>query len=107
VTERYGPGEQVIAQGMPGDRFFIIARGTVSVQRGDGSRTSIPGIELAKLHDGDAFGEAALLSNEPRNASVVTLGDCVLLSLERTRFRRWLNRDPALRSRFEALAEKR
>jgi len=105
VIERYGPGEQVIAQGMPADRFFIIARGTVSVQRAEDPSKEF--IEVAKLHDGDAFGEAALLSNEPRNASVFTLTDCVLLTLERSRFRRWLSRDPSMRSRLEALAEKR
>jgi ATP-binding cassette subfamily B protein len=99
VIERYGVGEQVIVQGMPADRFFVIARGTVAVQR--------DGVEVAKLHDGEAFGEAALLSNEPRNATVVTLTDSVFLSLERTRFRRWLNRDPKLLSQLEELMEKR
>jgi len=98
VTERFGAGEQVIEQGMSGDRCFIIARGTVSVRRGEE--------EIAKLHDGDAFGEAALLSNAPRNASVFTLTDCVFLSLERTRFRRWLDRDATLKSRIEELSER-
>jgi ATP-binding cassette subfamily B protein len=99
VTSRAAPGEQIIAEGMPGDRFFIIARGTVSVRRDD--------MEIAKLHDGDAFGEAALLSNEPRNASVFSLTDCVFLTLERSRFQRWLARDHELRNRMQSLAGKR
>ncbi len=103
VTERYAAGEAVIEQGAPGDRCFIIARGTVSVHRSTPAGTG----EVAKLHDGDAFGEAALLSNAPRNASVTTLTDCVFLTLERSRFRRWLERDATLKSRIEALAQER
>ena len=63
-------------------------------------------IEIAKLREGDAFGEAALLSDAPRNASVRALTDSVLLSLERARFRHWADRDPAWRGRLEKLAER-
>ena len=102
VTERAAPGSEIIRQGSPGDRFYILVRGMVSVSRARAGEE----IEIAKLREGDAFGEAALLSDAPRNASVQALTDCVLLSLERTRFRRWADRDPAWRGRLEKLAER-
>ena len=102
VTERAAPGSEIIRQGSPGDRFYILVRGMVSVSRARAGEE----IEIAKLREGDAFGEAALLSDAPRNASVRALTDCVLLSLERSRFRRWADRDPAWRGRLEELAER-
>ncbi|WP_162932301.1 ATP-binding cassette domain-containing protein [Solimonas sp. K1W22B-7] len=103
VTDRRGPGHEVIRQGAVGNRFYIIARGTVSVRREEDGEE----IELARLHHGDAFGEAALLSSAPRNASVLTLTDCVFLTLDRTRFQRWLDAHPEARARLEALAASR
>lgn len=102
VTERAAPGSEIIRQGSPGDRFYILVRGMVSVRRERAGEET----EIAKLREGDAFGEAALLSDAPRNASVKCLTDCVLLSLERTRFRHWADRDPAWRGRLEKLAER-
>jgi ATP-binding cassette, subfamily B, bacterial len=102
VTERAAPGSEIIRQGSPGDRFYILVRGMVAVSRERAGEKT----EIAKLREGDAFGEAALLSDAPRNASVQALTDCVLLSLERTRFRHWADRDPAWRGRLEELAER-
>jgi ATP-binding cassette subfamily B protein len=99
VTERAAPGSEIIREGTPGDRFYILVRGSVVVQRGTGPEAEV----IARLREGDAFGEAALLSDEPRNASVVAMSDCVLLSLERSRFRRWVHRDPAWRRRLERI----
>ncbi len=102
VTERASPGAEIIREGLAGDRFYILVRGMVSVSRG----VDEDALELARLREGDAFGEAALMSEAPRNATVTALTACVLLSLERSRFRRWAQRDPVLRLRLEALAER-
>jgi putative ABC transport system ATP-binding protein len=64
---QYAPGEAVVRQGDPGDRFYLIRRGRVSVERDDpqfGTRL------LAVLGRGDFFGEVALMTGEPRNATV-------------------------------------
>ena len=102
VTERAVMGAQIIREGLAGDRFYILVRGRVSVSRGPDDEA----IEVAMLRDGDAFGEAALLSDAPRNATVTALTDCVLLSLERSRFRRWVDRDAAWRKRLAGLAQR-
>lgn len=104
LTERVLPGSEIIRQGAPGDRFYILVRGAVAVSRSKGGGEAI---EIALLREGEAFGETALLSDEPRNATVTAITECVLLSLERARFRQWADRDPAWRRRLDALMAER
>jgi len=82
----------IVQQGDKGDRFYILARGAVDVSRIEDGRA----VSLAKLTDGDYFGEMALLSDQPRNATVRTLTPCVCLSLPRDLFDRLLAREPEL-----------
>jgi putative ABC transport system ATP-binding protein len=71
----------VIREGDVGDKFYLVRRGTVAVRRG-------PRQELvATLGEGDFFGEKALLTGQPRNASIETLSECDLYSLNQERFR--------------------
>ena len=55
-------GMPIVRQGEPGDRFYIIADGEVTVSKDDRS--------VASLGGGGFFGEIALLRDAPRNASV-------------------------------------
>ena len=101
VTERHPQGRLVIQQGDPGDRFYILVRGTVEVFKAQpgGSEQRV-----AILQDGDFFGEIALLKDKPRVASVRTLTECVFLSLQRDQFASLLGRAPHLRATFEEMA---
>lgn len=78
--ENYAPGDQIIRQGDPGDRFYLIRQGKVSVRKG------IPEVQVVELDEGDFFGEMALLSGQPRNASVWAKESCLLYSLHKDRF---------------------
>lgn len=100
-TERFNDRYEIIRQGDAGDRLYIVARGNVDVYRDDSNQL------LARLGDGDYFGEMALLSDEPRNATVRAVGSCVCLSLERDRFRQLLIEEPALRKEIEQMAAAR
>jgi ATP-binding cassette subfamily B protein len=95
-TEVFPDDRVIVRQGDPGDRFYVIARGTVEVTRIENGRS----VRLAKLQDGDYFGEMALLSHHPRNATVRALTPCVCLSLSRDLFDRLLSREPDLREHF-------
>jgi CRP-like cAMP-binding protein len=82
---RVRPGEVVIAEGEPGQSFFVVARGEVQVVRGltqnlDGVADEIV---LATLHDGAIFGEMALVSAAPRSATVRAVRDTDLLEFDR------------------------
>lgn len=78
--ENYAPGDQIIRQGDPGDRFYLIRQGKASVRKGN------PEVPIAELAEGDFFGEMALLSGQPRNASVWAKEACLLYSLQQDRF---------------------
>jgi MFS family permease len=72
------PGEEVVTQGEPGKRFYMIAAGEVEVQ--------IDGAFRRNQAEGECFGEIALLNDVPRTATVTALGGCRLLALERHHF---------------------
>lgn len=103
-SEAFGDGETVFSNGEMGDAFYVIARGVVEIlRRGlNGSQ-----YVAAVLEDGDFFGEMALLSNEPRNASVRSRGITTLLRLDRDSFDDLLERDDDARSLVEGVAEAR
>ena len=94
VTERYPAERKIIVQGDPGNRFYILVRGKVDVIQEDPDGAEV---RVAVLHDGDYFGEIALLQDVPRTASVITRAPSVFLSLERSEFASLLKRAPGLR----------
>ncbi|MGB5762987.1 MAG: cyclic nucleotide-binding domain-containing protein, partial [Sedimenticolaceae bacterium] len=77
-------GADLICQGDPGDFYYMLTKGRAVVRRdnGDGKGPC----ELATLGPGDAFGEEALLSDNPRNSSVTMLQDGLVLRLSKDDF---------------------
>jgi hypothetical protein len=78
VPVEAAPGDVVTAQGGPGDRFFIVAEGSLVVRR-DGAR-------LRELGPRDFFGEIALLHDVARTADVAAEAPALLYALERDDF---------------------
>ncbi|MCP4676479.1 MAG: cyclic nucleotide-binding domain-containing protein [Deltaproteobacteria bacterium] len=69
--KQFKPGEAIVRQGDPGEAVFFIARGEVSVVRSQDSEEDEQLVHLARLGPGSIFGEMALVSTDPRSASVV------------------------------------
>ena len=77
--KRFVKDNKIIAEGDPGDAFFLLAEGNVEVSRLNNKKPQT----LAKLPAGSLFGEMALVSNAPRGATVTATEDCDLLELKR------------------------
>ena len=86
-------GDIVCHEGERSDSMFVLLAGTVSVSRHDGTGGRV---EIRQFHEGEFFGEVALLDSRPRTATVACVTDCKLFVLEQARFRGVVNADPAL-----------
>jgi putative ABC transport system ATP-binding protein len=76
-------GEVVIRQGDPGELFYLIRSGTVDVVVEEDGVTRT----VADLGEGQYFGEAALLRDEPRNATIIAKTKCVFYTLGKADFK--------------------
>lgn len=81
-------GQVILRQGEPGDYYYLLKQGTAEVLRHSGSREVL----LATLNPPQSFGEEALLSNAPRNATVRMQTDGILMRLSRQDFRDQLHK---------------
>src|SRR5262249_38326350 len=77
VRQDSGRGGRIVHQGETGDALFLILSGAavVSIRDGQGER------EVARLSRGEFFGEMALLTGEPRTASVTAADDLAVLAI--------------------------
>ncbi len=91
-------GTTIIRKGERGNAMYLIASGGVDVE----SATS-----TVRLGEGDFFGEMALLSREPRSATVTALRPTDLLVLDADDFLRLVDRLPDLGARVRAVARER
>jgi len=92
------PDEAIVRKGERGDAMYFISSGAVEVR-------ILP--NPVQLGSGDFFGELALLVAERRNADVVALGYCQLLTLAARDLHRLFGTEPALRDQIHAIAEAR
>lgn len=77
--EDVAPGATVVREGDPGERFYIVLSGMLSVlQEGIGERRM--------LRPGDYFGEVALALGIPRTASVRAVTPAVVASCDSDAF---------------------
>ena len=67
-------GTVLLGENTPASAFYIIVRGAASVRLND--------IEIARLVDGECFGEMAVLSGKTRGATVLAIDQCTLLRVD-------------------------
>jgi NADH:ubiquinone reductase (H+-translocating) len=97
--EHFEPGETVFASGDFGDKIYFLVKGEATVER--------DGAILATLHDGDVFGEAALISDVPRNATIRVATSVDAIAVSREAFQELLGHLPGLSATMESIMEKR
>lgn len=97
-------GEVITRTGAAAHHLYMITSGTVSVRTGDGNTEH----ELARLGEGEFFGEMSLLTGEPRSATTVAATDAECYRLDADAFRNLLARRPDLADKVAAaLSERR
>ena len=84
----FNSGQVVVRQGDRGEDFYIVESGELlcSAQKSP----DLAPEELLRLESGDYFGEIALLTNRPRQATVTVLKPATLLTVDRATFKRVL-----------------
>jgi CRP-like cAMP-binding protein len=82
-------GSQLAVEGEPGEAFYLILDGGVTITRG--------GTAVVELGPGDFLGEIALVDGRPRTATATALTDVRALALECAAFAQLMERFPAVR----------
>ena len=85
-------GGVVFSQGEPGDAMYIVASGALEVRFGEEDWEE----RVRATGPGEWFGELALLTGDPRSATVVALSDSRLWRLDKDRFLALSDQHPAL-----------
>jgi MFS family permease len=89
-------GTEVVRQGAPADRFYLVDSGRLRVSQ---SRDGAP-VALRVLRAGDVFGEIGLLERSARTATVTALEDGNLLALDGRSFLELVGSGPGLSTRL-------
>lgn len=103
LSERFAAGADIVLEGEPGDKLYLITQGQVEVLREGSNRQR----RFATLAAGEYFGEMALVADQPRAATVRALQTTHLYSLSRLDFAALLEKQPTLRTAINQTVERR
>ena len=99
IEMQYFPAKQLIfKENDPGNAVYIIKRGVVRIFH-PGQDTSAEDVEIAVLGDNDVFGEMAIISEKPRNASAAAVEECEVFVLRKEDFVQLVSSNPNMASR--------
>lgn len=85
------PGQQIVSQSDTGTSMYIVGEGLLDVTIKDDD-----GIErhVGRLEAGDFFGEASLLTGEPRSATVTCIADSIIAEINKEAMSELLEQNP-------------
>jgi alkyl hydroperoxide reductase subunit AhpC len=98
------PGELIVAEGDPADRFYVIAHGEVAITRRSPEGDEV---RLAVLGRGQFFGEVGILAETRRTATVRAVHEVELLALSWQTFQDTLERSDRANRDFAAIVKDR
>ena len=99
----YAGGTTILSQGDEGDAFYIIQTGTVQVVLENRGRAEV----IRVLGPQDWFGEMALLSGEPRSATIAAVKDSLIWRLSRHAWDELIDKHPTWLLHFCAALSKK
>lgn len=95
----YSRGSVIVRHGEPGEALCLIESGQIVVEQ--------HGVTIASLQEGDFFGEIALLSDRPHNATVRAFTATDILALPAADFHWLLAQRPELEAQLHTVVEQR
>ena len=104
--ESHDEGSVIISEGDPGTSMYLIASGEVKVY----TRSSGPAggaLYLARLGEGDFFGEVSVLTGKPRTATITASQRTELLRLDKDKLDGVLSKHPGIRKVLDDFYRKR
>ena len=106
VPHHFKKGETIIREGDKGDLFYILYKGSVQVCQKTFSNDTIA---LANLDDSMNifFGEAALIGQDTRSASVIAITDCETIALSGNDFLQLADSEPLFGYRVTLILARR
>lgn len=81
-AKKYEPGQVIITEFEPGDRFYLIQKGNVQLVKCVNGQNK----NLDILKPGEFFGEMAILDNSPRSATCLAAGHVQCLEFNKENF---------------------
>lgn len=101
VLMYYPVNYQLFKEGDEGDALYIIKRGQVQIYHAPKEEGDLPA-NVATINDSGFFGEMALVSEVPRNASAKTLADSEIFILSKDDFKKLLDSNTVLAEQISA-----
>ena len=101
--EHYAQGQDIVRQGDPGDKLYVINRGAAHVFVQEGAVET----KVNALKDGDYFGEFALLTHQPRTATVRAVGPTEVFTLSRNNFLTLIESEPKMKEKVDEFVSDR
>lgn len=95
TIKKFKKGDVIIKEGAKGDLCYILYSGNVMISRKTPAGDTIALANLSSKED-VFFGENALITNEPRSATVTASSDCSTLALSGKRFLELCEKRPIL-----------
>jgi cAMP-dependent protein kinase regulator len=103
--ESHDEGDVIISEGDPGAAMYIITSGEVKVfTRGTGKSGNV---YLAKLGEGEFFGEVSVLTGKPRTATITASRPTELLRLDKEKLDTVLAKHPGIRRVLDEFYKRR
>lgn len=101
-TRAFSPGHVIVQQGDVADAAYIIVEGSCDVVKANGSERLV----VRRLGPGEVFGETAVLTGEPRTASVVAVDEVTVKVVTRDALERELGQKSWASTFVRALAQR-
>ncbi len=104
-VESHDEGSVIINEGDPGSSMYVIASGEVKVYTRTVNKSGP--VYLARLGEGDFFGEVSVLTGKPRTATITASQRTELLRLDKDKLDGVLSKYPGIRKVLDDFYRKR